>query len=727
MTQRRLMAAEALIGAGLLAAGAAAQTAPLLFPGPVSHSLGYQAISPAVADVNGDGLLDVAAVSSATNTVSVTLAQGGFSFGEPFVTASGPYAPPTWPFPQDVAVGDLDGDDRPDLAVANTYMGAIGVLLQNPDGSFGPYTIFGLGSSSFEPSRLTMADMNLDGRLDVVTAGSGRVWVLLNQGGGVLDVPLTYGVAGGAFEVVVADLNADDKPDVALANYIGDTITIMAGSGDGHLVVSAVLPVGNSPYGLAVDDVNADGILDIAVANRNSNSVSLLPGLGGGGFGAEVSYPVGVQPTEVGIADVDQDGRLDLIVSEESNAISLLFGQRDGSFGKATGYPAGPHPQFAAATDLDADGRIDLLVASYATLTIMPGLGGGTFDAAQYYDSGGVGPGSVSVGNLNGDGDPDLAVINQYWDPNVALLLGRPGGGLGDSTAYALEQLPTCVALGDLDRDGTDDVLVVVAGSGVNRLSVFLNQGDGTLAHPTHYALPPSPNSIALGDFDSDGLLDVACTNSTQVAVLLNQGAGMLKHAAVYAGGSGAVAIVDGDLDGDADLDLLLAQAGSVGVLLGNGDGTFGSPSSYPSGVGFAKCLAVGDVSGDGVLDVVVGSDYEQSLGVVLGTGAGGFVPVGSPYDVEGGLWSVALGDLNGDGLLDVAAGNLELSSASVLLGVGHGALGRVTHYGLAHGVSSVAVADMNGDGKPDLVARDYPSSVPSRCTVSVSLNQGGH
>jgi Bacterial Ig-like domain (group 3)/FG-GAP-like repeat/FG-GAP repeat len=341
----------------------------------------------------------------------------------------------------------------------------------------------------------------------------------------------------------------------------------------------------------------------------------------------------------------------------------------------------------------------------------MPPLGL-SFASPNIFNSGGNGPNSVAVADVNGDTIPDLVVANWCTD--------------GTCTASSV-----AVLLGN--GDGTFQPAVVYASGGLIADSVAVAQLRGA----------GQPLDIVVANCGANS--NTCAGASGNVAVLLGNGDGTFKAAVPYnlsGGGFGSTAVAVADLNGDSKLDLVVAAGctggGCVGVLLGNGDGTFQTELT-PNGSGGVTALsvAVADVNGDSKPDVVVANECtdntctSSTVGVLLGNGDGTFQAVAA-YD-SGGLFadSIVIDDVNGDGKTDLIVANSSTSitvdngNVGVLLGNGDGTFHTAVPYPSgAFGAASVVVADVNGDGKPDLVVANC-SATKSDCTGGGGLTVG--
>ncbi len=430
---------------------------------------------------------------------------------------------------------DDNGDGVPDLAVVSTGNVEVGVLLGAGTGSFAAQVTFAVGKG---PAAVAAGDFAGKGRLDLAVANEndGTVGVLLNLGGGQgtgsFAAQVTYGVGSQPTAIAVGDFNDDGRLDLAVPSQEDNSVSVWLGEDGGLFDAEQGYDVGggptNAPLSVAVGDFNGAGWPDLAFANSYTNDVGVLLNLcdGGGFFSATpTTYAAGTTPVAVVVGDFNGDGRLDLAVAnagtDQGGTVSLLLNQGDGGFAGQVSFAVGKMPSALAEGDLNGNGRLDLVVVNFSdrTLSVLLNDGDGGFDAQTTYSVGNS-PQSVAVGDFNGDGRPDLAVANQ-GDETVGVLMNRGDGGFSTQATYAVSGGPYSIAVGDFNGDGEPDL--AVAGFGNETVSLLLNQG-GTFATALTFAVGNSPGAVAVGDFNRDGRPDLAVANyfDGTVSVLLN-------------------------------------------------------------------------------------------------------------------------------------------------------------------------------------------------------------
>ena len=202
-----------------------------------------------------------------------------------------------------LAVADFNGDGNLDLVTANVGNN-VSVLLGNGNGTFGTATSFSIGAAPVVsyPEEVAVGDFNGDGKPDLVTAnpGSNNVSVLLGNGGGAFGAAMNFSVGRYPFSVAVGDFNGDGKLDLVTANANGNNVSVLLGNGNGTFGAAANFSVGVNPAWVAMGDFSGDGKLDLVTANHLGNNVSVLLGNGNGTFGPATNFSVGTSPYWVG-------------------------------------------------------------------------------------------------------------------------------------------------------------------------------------------------------------------------------------------------------------------------------------------------------------------------------------------------------------------------------------------------------------------------------------------
>jgi hypothetical protein len=344
-------------------------------------------------------------------------------------------------------------------------------------------------------------------------------------------------------------------------------------------------------------------------------------------FAPAVNYAVGTTPEAIAIADFNGDGRPDLAVANfGSNNVSILIGNGDGTFRATTAYHTGSRPLSVIAADFNHDGKMDLALAnntSSGTVTILLGTGTGSFQSAVLYNTGSYSR-WATAGDFNGDGNLDLAVVNQNSN-NLSILLGNGDGTFQAAVNYACGSAPVFAIAADLNGDGFLDVAVADASGGSSSVvSVLLGNGNGTFQAATSYGVGSRPESLAVKDFNGDGILDIASANfdASNMSILIGKGNGSFQPAVNYPVGAAPISIVAADFNGDGKTDLATAdfRAAKAGVLLGNGDGTF-QPVAYFSAASSPRGIASADFNGDNAPDLAVVNETSQNVSVLLNSG----------------------------------------------------------------------------------------------------------
>ncbi len=372
----------------------------------------------------------------------------------------------------------------------------------------------------------------------------------------------------------------------------------------------------------------------------------------------------------------------------------------------------GSAPQAIAVADFNGDGIPDLAIvnSSSDSVTILIGKGDGTFTASASPQTGSQ-PVAIAVGDFNGDGIPDLATANED-STDLTILLGN-----GDGTFTVAPNTPPTgaypqsIVAGDFNRDGIEDLAVLNGDTVV----LLLGNGDGTFT-PSPYSpvTNSSPFGLVAGDFNGDGILDLVTCNHTNngpgsLTLLLGNGDGSFTVVPGPTVGDYPSQVVTGDFNRDGKLDLAVVNSadGSITILLGNGDGTFTAAPARLSGLS-SQFVAVADFNGDGIPDlaVVSSSYYTPAILIYLGNGDGTFT-AGTALASVNNPYAIAAADFNGDGLEDLAVGSGYNPSVSIDTAV----------------VTQTATATASGVSPPftgnQLVVASYPGDTNYQSSVS--------
>ncbi|GAB3702315.1 hypothetical protein GCM10027592_31600 [Spirosoma flavus] len=760
-------------------------------------SVGTNPYGVTLGDLDGDGDLDLATANSNSNNVSIRLNNGAGSFTPPTINPEIGAGED----PSKIAFGDIDGDGDLDMLFTNFNSRTVSVRLNNGSASFAPHPTspeVGVGST---PYGLVLGDVDGDGDLDFVAASSGSLYasVRLNDGSGAFTAPATNPNPNLGFDfsnVAVGDLDGDGDLDFVAPSYnnpafvgvrlngplppsltdlsaspnpvcVGQPLTVVASVGNLSGSYSYTLSNGSNPIsGSATTSAFSQSL---TAGGSGVQTFTLTVSSGGQVTTVTTSVTVTQCITLTGLNPVrnarsaPRTTNVALIFNQPvSSSLTSLSGlrvfsaQRGGlllngqggsasvsgntlTFNATTDFKPGETVFVTSTTAIQSTGGARLNRGQvYGFTTGVGGSGRGNFTAPAINPEPGVdnGPQSVAVGDVDGDGDLDLLTAN-YYGNTVSVRLNN---GLGNYTAPATNPNPAVgdhplsVAVGDVDGDG--DLDFVTANAGSNTVSVRLNNGSGNFTPPTTNPNPGvggGPFSVALGDVDGDGDLDVVTANGAgnTVSVRFNDGSGNFTPPATNPNpgiGSNATSMVLGDVDGDGDLDMLIANYtdNTASVRLNDGSGNFTPPATNPNPAvdNSPWGVAVGDVDGDGDLDLLTANYYSNTVSVRLNNGAGNFTPPATNPNPAVGEYplSVALGDVDGDGDLDLITANSAGNTASVRLNNGSGNfIPPAINPEIVVGDSpnSVVVGDVDGDGDLDFLTANTSSD-----NVSVRLNR---
>ena len=702
-----------------------------------------QAGAVGIGDVDGDGRLDLAALFPGDEpNLELYLQDAPRSF-----TSLGTLpSPPGTEGPVDLELADVDGDGDLDVVTANETAETFSVWRQAPSGLFELASEDVLGDSDDTPAPFAIeaADLDADGVLELLGSHANGVSVFVADSGGVyseaqvlddglaparaadvdrdgtLDVVLGSsggngirahaGIGAAAFESSATELTAPlgfDAREVFAGDLGAGGPSLVADDGNLRLTLAAAEPTGGfgaptelalppaaggfQPGELAACDTDGDGVVDLVAAERGSPRAALYRGLSSGGFAVPAAV-VGTSATLLAneteaaclaARDLDGDGAVDLVLGT-GTGLAIHFPVRGGEFtsgtSQAIGTTSGSAPRQLLDADLDGDGDRDLVLASATgppslRLQRAPTL----FDSVPLAaTTPAVDANRIACGDLDGDGDVDLVhaegtqLALRYqtgsadFAPTDAVVLDDPRFAFDDSEG-------TNVLIGDVDGDGDADLVF----SNPQRSSVFvLPQDEGAFDPADAIELEDSnvldePRQLALADLDRDGSLDLVVADVLEDALVVfpNVGDGFDVTMAFALPAPSANLVLAADLDGDGRPDLVTnsPSGNTIRVRYQAFDGSFGSALDVavdvaPPGAD-ARALRAVDADGDGRTDLVIKVD--QRL-VVLRQGAPrrfvvaspGLLPAGAPATNLPSEGLVAT-DLDGDGDPDLAAGGL--------------------------------------------------------------------
>lgn len=709
------------------------------FGNKISYSIGTSPSALSIADVDGDGLLDVL-VSIWDNQVAVYRNKGNLLFDTKINYAIG-FSP------SHIVMGDLNGDNKPDILVANYDGRSFSVLKNNSTSgliNFIDRTDFVSGIRS---EHLSIGDLNEDGKLDVVVVNKNdkTISVFKNTSSTnqiQFENQLVYKAGSETEEAAIGDMNGDGKPDIVVANYgnlynfeSGEITLLKNISANGNLSFDDSQTIRSFGLYSTMDlaDMDGDGKLDI-VTIQSGNAVSI--GLN------KPSFPTSIVSfTPMSAAN----GAIVTIEGINFNAVLanniVYFGNLKAAIVRASStqlvvkVPAGA--SFAPITVLNIGKGLTAVSKLNFTPQFSPPktiITNNDFLEKQEFTTGRA-PSTINSGDFDGDGLLDIVTAN-YFGNSISILRKNTNSGIiGYDENLDIETglYPQFVEIADMNGDGKLDLLV--ANSGDNNFKILINQsnGIGNIQFDVKYSYTTggNPISLAVSDLNLDGKLDVVVVNQSDnnLSVYLNNGTNdkiSFGSSVKYSVGLDPKSVVIGDVNNDSYNDIVVNNQGarSISVLNNNGSGGLLPKVDYITGL-LPSSIAVGDLNNDGKLDLIVTHQATttsfSNVSVLKNTGNAFVGQVTYPTDEK--PYAVKLGDLDGDGKIDITVANNGSSNISLYKNISTSTdlkfNEKVTIAAMTN-PASIHIADADGDGRPDLIT---PATTIFGASIGISKN----
>jgi uncharacterized protein (TIGR03437 family) len=474
------------------------------FRAPAAFPVDSEAVSMVAMDANGDGKVDIVTSSSVTGTISVLLGNGDGTMkpakNSPALTGF-----------SYLASCDMNGDGKPDLAVAYRDRHSVALMMNNGDGTFQAPAEYAIGTS---PSHIAVAPVGSGFALFSMNKLAARKLVFLGRHGHFSGRKV-YPMAppNSAQAIASADLNGDGLPDLVVGGP--NLLVSLAGPIGPKAPVPYSLTTQNQPNpsatSLTIGDLNGDGKADVVVADNatgqtNLGGIGVLLGKGDGTLGAEQVFSAGSHPISVATGDFNADGKLDVAVADSGDpfsgagaGVSMLLGKGDGTFQAPVTIGAGRYPPVQiVAADLNGDRKLDLVMitnnGTAGEILLFAGKGDGTFQSPVALPGAPAGsvPMGLAVGDLSGDGTPDLTVtVTVNGSGRLVTMLGK-GDGTFTAQVNNTDFGPGTPVLIDLNADGKPD-LVIPHCCGLSDATYVLNNGSGGFGQEVHTTSGPAP------------------------------------------------------------------------------------------------------------------------------------------------------------------------------------------------------------------------------------------
>ena len=708
-THFTLLAAIALTG---IARHAHAQANP--FAGRMSN-VATNAQQFVVADVTGDGVPDIITANNDGLGLAVAQGQPNGTFDPPVAVGPAYYA-------VGVAVADVNGDGKLDIvAIQNaipadpTYSrNAVSVLINASSPGFMGFYAPVVYTQTL-PSAIVLADMNGDGKPDIVTTdnSTGLMQVRFNTGTAFTTTTNNIYLPFYPKELVAGDLDGDGKMDLAASDTNGYKVYLIRNRGGGGAFDISYLAYNDYTNHVALADMDGDGKTDILTTTNVLGSsprqyqVLIAHNKGGMSFGDEQYLNAGTYITSLTTADANGDGKPDIITSDSfSSVVSVLLNKGNGTFAPAANYNGAGTPSYVTVADTNADGKSDLLVMSAVSgyVAVLNGVGitsNRTFSDNKHF--GQNYSDRVAVADMNRDGIPDLVTID-YNGKTVGISLGRGDATFSPPIIYGLVGGPTDVKIGDTDGDGIPDIILALPNNG--KLEILRGYGNGYFNVPIFVNLGGSPFRILVDFIDSLSYPDIVVGGYDGTVKIL------------YGRGTPNYTVSETITGFQAITSLAVFQSGTKKYIAALDSSAFKMNILAPSVVGNTGFhvqtnyttyqdsdeITVADFDRNGQVDLLTGTINSGGYTYMYGSGNGFFTPPSFARFSLGAV-HVAFADLNADGLNDLVFSSLQVGAVQIAYGKASGGYTLpVESYAAGSSGGQSIVADLDGDGFLDVV-----------------------
>jgi hypothetical protein len=632
--------------------------------------------------------------------------------------------------PTCIVAADINGDGRPDLICVNSGSSTLTVVTNNGSGGFGSNAPVNVGSAVVWA---VAADVNGDNKQDLICANGGnpgRLIVMTNNGGGIFSSNATLAVGAGPMCVTAADVNGDHKIDLISADEFSSTLTVYTNNGGGGFGFSATLNAGADPISVIAADLKGNGKMDLICANEFAGTLTVLTNNGSGVFGSNATYNVGSEPISVVAADFNGNGKPDLVTANygfsSGNTLTVLTNNGFGIFGSNATLVVGEGPESVIATDINGDGKLDLVTANSQdnTLTVLTNNGADGFGTNTTLWEG-ENPDFVAATDVNGDGKMDLISGDRFTGLTLQTQVGFT------AYRYAIGNQPYSVVAVNVTNE--NKLALITANSANSTLTMFTNNGSGIFGSNTTLHVGSGPIFLATADINGDNRQDLICANdgATTLTILTNNANGGFGSNDTLVVGTSPTCVAPVDVNSNGKVGLAVTVSGELLLFTNNGSGVFGSGAVLAVN-NDPEFVVAADVNGDHRPDLICANglnskqnDANGTLLILTNNGSGGFGS-NNLYEVGQSPRSVLAVDVNGDGQLDLISANYTSSTLMVLTNNGSGIFSSNATYNVGLNPISVVAADINGDGSPDLITANFSANVDVSTLTMLTNNGSG-